>query len=71
MSQLKGENIKQGMNPPKKNHGYFSSPTFAKDKAMQRGLSCDTNDRKRIETQDRRSLNLSREIQVSFKIKKT
>jgi hypothetical protein len=35
------------MNPPKKNHGYFSSPTFVEEKTMQRGLSCDANDQKR------------------------
>jgi hypothetical protein len=58
------------MNPPKKNHGYFSSATFVEEKTMQRGLSCDANDQKRIETQDRRSLKLPREIQVFFKIKK-
>jgi len=50
----------------------FQVQLLQKKKQCKEGLSCDTNDKKRIETQDRRrSLNLPREIQVFIKIKKT
>jgi hypothetical protein len=49
----------------------FQVQLLQKKKQCKEGLSCDTNDKKRIETEDRRSLNLPREIQVFLKIKKT